>query len=126
MSTSARNIELKEKYHSLKQLKEYLDRKGGFDLYYDFEDLSAAAERWAKNMFDYLTDDERKDYFQSNGLELNEYHIDMVRYENAIWVEDLDSNGTQRADYVTISWYEAYIDSGVPYEDYFKGVVVDW
>jgi len=118
MSTSARNIELKENYETLEQLKEDVDGVKGFDLYANYWDLVAAAERWATSLFPELDNDEREDYFRSNGLVVNTVHCERVRYA-LIWVEDLNIN-------VPINWYEAYIDSGVPYEDYFKGVVVDW
>lgn len=104
-------------FNTLEELVEFI---GDENYYYngnDFNTLEELKEN-ANKYFNSVTEDyeDRDDYYSQFGVKVGECHIKPVKTEKYY----IQENNTT----ATVHFYEGYIDSGVPAEDYFYGFYI--
>ncbi len=105
-------------FNTLEELVEFI---GNENYYYNgnnFETYSELEED-ANKYFNDTTEDyeDREKYYTEFGLKVGECHLECKKKEK-YYIEE--SNTT-----ATVHFYEAYIDSGVPEENYFYGFYIN-
>jgi hypothetical protein len=76
-------------------------------------------EESAKNHFSSITEnfDNKAEYYETFGLQIGECHTMLVKSEK-IYISDQNIT-------IAVHYFESYIDSGVPCEDYFYGYYIE-
>lgn len=94
----------------IKEEKCYYDR----EYHKDYDSLVIEANKHFSSITEDIED--RDDYYDSFGLKVGECHTDLVKKEKY----KVEEGNT----YVTVHFYECYIDYGVPVEDCFYGFYI--
>lgn len=104
-------------FNTVEELVKFI---GNENYYYNgnnFETYSELEEN-ANEYFNSITEDyeDREDYYSEFGLKVGECHTKAVKPKKYY----IEENNTT----ATVNFYEGYIDSGVPAEDYFYGFYI--
>ena len=107
------NLNTIEEVRELVNSNNYYFKGNEFDGYFELE--AAAGDHFKTVTEDF---DDQEAYFSAFGLNVGEAHIEKVKVEK-YFVDEVNTT-------VTVEFYEAYVDSGVPDEDYFHAFLITY
>ena len=113
-----KNLSTIEEVRELVNANNYYFKGNEFDGYFELE---AAAEEHFKTVTEDIKlfgFDDQEAYFKTFGLNVGEAHVEKVKVEK-YFVDEVNTT-------VTVKLYEAYVDSGVSYEDYFHAFLIEY